>query len=773
MDSHTSLLPWLMLGLCAANSIAVADAQTRVVSANQSWSGRKLNAVLDELRSAGLPLLYSSQIVSDELVIDTDPAATLQLDRLRLALKTFNLELQALPMGQGYTIIRNNAANAVEPAEKATPNTSAAALEEVVVFASRYNLTRDESSNANVQLPHASLEKTAGIEQDVLRSVQYLPGAAGNSLSTLTHVRGGYEDENLVRFDGVELYKPVHLKDFQGLFGLLDPDWVQTLNFYSGAYPVQFGNHNAAVIDLAPRNTAETHYTIGASMLYSRLHSTGSYANEAGHWLVGYRTSNVSQVIKHTENSIGEPEFEDFVVRHSYHLADGELRMGALRLNDDLDLETNSGEQRARAHDHDSYLWLGWQQDASEALHYDVQLAQTQLTNRRNAQMSHTNIAAGSLNDERNARLFTLDSNLSLQTSAHLQWLWGVHINHSRANYKYSSEATYLAPLSSTFAKSALQRYYTHEFSNTDYASYLNLTQQWGAWRAETGLRYDVFPYLNHGRQLSPRINLQYAVNDTRSIHVSAGNYVQAQALHMLDSSAATPRFNPPERMRQYILGWTQALTPDLQLRVEAYRKRGSRLAPRNENLLSIITLASELEIDRNVIQATHSRAQGLEVSLTAPAKDSFGWWLNYSWSRVQDQIAGVYVRRSWDQPHALTAGLNWSSNRWLLSGSSTLHSGWAYTPLQLNANSTSATLGQRNSQRFNDFASLELRAQYSMPVRAAQLQLFLELRNALDRDNICCRDITINTDNTVSGIAVENQTGLSLVPIAGVNLKF
>jgi hypothetical protein len=56
-------------------------------------------------------------------------------------------------------------------------------------------------------LPHASLEKTAGIEQDVLRSVQYLPGASNNSLSALNHVRGGYEDEP-ARFDGVELYNP-------------------------------------------------------------------------------------------------------------------------------------------------------------------------------------------------------------------------------------------------------------------------------------------------------------------------------------------------------------------------------------------------------------------------------------------------------------------------------------------------------------------------------------------------------------------------------------
>jgi TonB-dependent Receptor Plug Domain len=765
MTSRIRLLTLLTLGLCAAPGVTMAA---------DTWAGRTLSSVLNELRAAGLPLLYSSQMVNDDLIITTDPGAILQLQRLRLALDDLGLALQELDAGQGYAIVRSDHPPRTVPPAVAPSDPSTGVLEEVSVYASRYKLMRDNTGTSSTNVPHASLEKTAGIEQDVLRSVQYLPGTSGNSLSTLTHVRGGYEDENLVRFDGVELYKPVHLKSFQGLFGLLDPDWVQSLNFYSGAYPVQFGNHNAAVIDIEPRVTRHNEYAIGGSLLYSRVVGLGSYDAAAGHWLVGYRRSNVSAVLHQTEINIGDPEFDDLVLRNSYAFDSGELRMGTLILNDDLQLQTDRRDQQSSAHDHDIYLWLGWQQDWSEALHYNVQLSHSQLSTQRTATLLRDNISDGTLLDRREAQLYTLDNQLSWQLSDQMQWLWGLRINHSKASYRYASDANYFAPLATTFSKPANQQYqFSNQYQDPDYASWLSLTRQQGAWRAELGLRYDVFPYLQHGSQLSPRLNVQYTLSPAISMHLSAGRYTQAQALHMLDSSVAAPALHAPERMQQYILGWTQTLSPALQLRVEAYHKYGSRLAPHSENLLSFITLTSELEIDRTLVSPTRSRAQGIEVSLTAPAQQALGWWLNYSWSRVQDQLNGDYVRRVWDQPHAVTAGVNWTGRRWLLSGSTSWHGGWAYTPVTVSADGTTATVGTRNAQRFKAFASVELRAQYTLPVRSADLQLFIELRNALARNNQCCRDVEVFTTSGSPVISIENNSALHLIPIAGFNLKF
>ena len=746
--------------------------------AAEAWRGRRLSDVLDELRAAGLPLLYSSQIVPNDLIIDTEPNAALQLERLRQALASVGLKLQALqPAELGYAIVRDSSNRAVQPDAETikVADSTANSLEEVTIFASRYNLSRDQDTRATT-LSQANLARTAGIEQDVLRSVQNLPGAANNTLSAVSHVRGGYEDENLVQFDGVELYRPVHLKDFQGLFGMLDPEWAQSIDYYSGAFPVRYGNYNASVLDITPRQTDDNQYAVSASLLYSRLFGSGAYQQNQGHWLLGYRRSNVSEVLRHSEKQIGEPEFEDFLLHNQYQFNQTELRMGFLRLNDDLQLQTNPidniSQEQAQVNDHDTYAWLGWRQDWSDALNSNTQLNYAALRSARTANVDHIGINDGSLYDQHDALQWTLTSDLQWQIDSALL-ASGIDMRHVSTDYNHDSQVNFYAPLAATFAQpDQVVRHYVAQLHSNDYHAYLNWQQQWHDIRTELGVRYDRYPYLNQAAYLSPRLNAQWQVNNDTSIKASAGRYVQAQPLYGLSYGLDTndqPQFYRPEVAQQYILGLNQRLTDQVQLRVEAYTKLGNHLRPRSENLLSIITLASELAIDRYAINADRSRAQGLEVALTSAQQQPLTWWLNYSWSHVEDRIGGRYYRRSWDQPHALSIGGAWSHTRWLLSGSTRWHSGWAYTPLLLSADHSSASLGERNSARYASYFAIDLRAQYTLPMRDSQLQTFLELRNATDHDNSCCRDVDIDNNQ----INIETIGALRLIPIAGVTWRF
>jgi outer membrane cobalamin receptor len=749
---------------------------TQLTLASEPWAGRKLVTIVNELQAQGLPLLYSSQVVRDDLIIDQEPPAGLQIQRLSSTLQALGLSLQQLqPASAGYAIVR-------APKIEAIPSQSAdSQLQEILVYASRYQLTREPLQPTT--LPQSLLEDSAGTEQDVLRNVQLLPGAASNSLSVLVHVRGGYEDENLYRFDGVELYKPVHLKNFQGLFGLLDPDWVQSLNFYSGGYPVEFGNHNAAVVDLAARQAAVNQYSVGASLLYSSVFGSGSYHDQAGHWLVGYRRSNLPTVLGNTETNLGEPEFDDLLLRHSYQLSHGELRLGVLRLDDHLSLQTNRIGQRARVDNHDNYVWLGWQQAVSESLSYRSQLTHTELSTRRQASTERVRINTGQLSEQRDTQLWTLDSSIDLQRTEHQRWQAGLRANHVNSRWYESAQATYLTPLSNSFGKSGQLQAVgipanIGELRNLDYSTYLEVQQEYKNWRAELGLRYDVYAFLAYASRLSPRLNLQYELNPAAQLHVSVGRYVQVQALQTPEKLDARTTQLPPESMRQTIIGLTQALSPQLQLRIEAYDKRGTGLHTRDENLLSFMTLASELEIDYTSIDSKRSRAQGIELSLRsstaasalASTADRYDWWLSYSGSKVQDQINGQYVRRSWDQPHAVTVGGNWSVKNWQLSSNAQWHSGWAYTPLRLSANQTQASLGARNSLRYQDYLSLALRANYQVQLNNMQLDLSIELRDVLNRKNECCREVAVSDTGVIS---VQTESATAIVPIIGLRLRF
>ena len=90
-ESASALLaPWLVL-LIVGLPLAIGDARAESV---ERWSGRRLVEVLDELNAHGVPLLYSSQLVTPELTIESEPKAAAVRDRLEEALKPHGLALE-------------------------------------------------------------------------------------------------------------------------------------------------------------------------------------------------------------------------------------------------------------------------------------------------------------------------------------------------------------------------------------------------------------------------------------------------------------------------------------------------------------------------------------------------------------------------------------------------------------------------------------------------------------------------------------------------------
>ena len=122
----------------------------------------------------------------------------------------------------------------------------------ISVYASRYAIEAQQR-RPGVQFTREELDYLPGINEDVMRVMRYLPGTASNSLSSRSHVRGGREDELAVYFDGAPLFEPFHFKDVQALLGILEPQSISTVDFYSGVFPVRYGNRISGVLDIEPR----------------------------------------------------------------------------------------------------------------------------------------------------------------------------------------------------------------------------------------------------------------------------------------------------------------------------------------------------------------------------------------------------------------------------------------------------------------------------------------------------------------------------------------
>ena len=63
-----------------------------------------------------------------------------------------------------------------------------------------------------------------------------------------------------MRFDGLRLYNPYHLKNFQSIFSTVDPRLVRSIDVYTGGFPAIYGDRMSSVIDIASMTPPEERY---------------------------------------------------------------------------------------------------------------------------------------------------------------------------------------------------------------------------------------------------------------------------------------------------------------------------------------------------------------------------------------------------------------------------------------------------------------------------------------------------------------------------------
>ncbi len=148
-------------------------------------------------------------------------------------------------------------------------------LDEVVVTPSHFKILEDDPESRQF-LSRSEVEQMPHVADDLYRAVKRLPGAAGGDYSAQFNVRGGEQQEMLVLLDGVELYEPFHLKDFQSVFSIIDSAAIAGVDLLTGGYPVEYGDRMSGVMDIA-LNTPQgpTTTTVGVSTLNARCSRGG------------------------------------------------------------------------------------------------------------------------------------------------------------------------------------------------------------------------------------------------------------------------------------------------------------------------------------------------------------------------------------------------------------------------------------------------------------------------------------------------------------------
>jgi hypothetical protein len=172
-------------------------------------------------------------------------------------------------------------------------------LKEVLVEAGKEKNVRSTTMGMD-KLTMAAIKNIPAVmgEVDVLRAVLTLPGVKSvGEASTGLNVRGGATDQNLILFNGLNIYNPSHLF---GFFSAFDPDVIKDVTLYKSSIPAKYGGRISSVLDITSLdgNDKKISGSAGLGPLTSKLTIEGPIVNSKTTFVAGARTTYSNWLFK-------------------------------------------------------------------------------------------------------------------------------------------------------------------------------------------------------------------------------------------------------------------------------------------------------------------------------------------------------------------------------------------------------------------------------------------------------------------------------------------
>ena len=618
-------------------------------------------------------------------------------------------------------------------------------LAEIIVTPGRFSVMGDATIRQQQTLTREDLETVPQVGEDVFRVLRTLPGVAMDDISIRLHVRGGFDKELLTLLDGMELYEPYHLKDFDGVFGIVDVQSIGGIELMTGGFGAEYGDKLTGVFSMKSRNPPVTgmRTTLGLSVSNASILTRGSFAEGRGQWIFQARRGYLDLLLALTDNNeLDEevsPRYFDVFGKAQYQLgANHRLAAHVLYAGDDLTFV--QPEVHVESTWSSAYGWLTW-----EAIFNRISL---------------TTMAFGGVKED-----------VRIDLGEHLLLKLGGEARRLEADYDYFSASRQITLLPGGLVGNLRD---TIDIdlnpSGSELAGYLAArVRPIGPLTAEIGVRYDRISHTNDG-DVAPRLRASW------------GEYYQSHGVHELEIGDGEVEFFTTDRAVQLAAGVEHRFPGDLSVRLEVYRRSIDDQRPRFVNADREIVPFPEAGGDRIRIDPGVGLARGIEILASFDGGGSWRWSANYVLSEAKDRIAGQWVPRPLDQRHAvgLTAAYR-PSSPWRFSSTFQYHTGWPATASSFVTEALPGAtivrargIGELNALRLPAYHRLDFRVSRNFNVGRGLLQAYLDVFNLYNRTNL--RGYTFFPEVTRGRVRVRREPGeemLPLLPTLGVRWEF
>jgi TonB dependent receptor-like, beta-barrel/CarboxypepD_reg-like domain/TonB-dependent Receptor Plug Domain len=658
--------------------------------------------------------------------------------------------------------------------------TSIVELENVVVE-SGYFHEIDSKPLGTVNFSSEEVRRAPGSAGDVSRILFGLPSLAkvNDSRNSLI-VRGGSPIENSFYIDNIEIPNINHFPvegSSDGPIGLLNVDFIEDVNFYSGGFSPIYGDRLSSIMEISFREGAKdrTQQQINLSMQGFGAAIEGPLSDR-GSYMISGNMSYLDLILDESETGGAIPRYGDAQAKVVYNLKDNHkltllevFSLDKINLDYENALETDLTNVYGKTDGVTNVVGLNWQYVWGTSGYSNTSLSHTYFGYKRDysetKSKNHlfTNKSKENSVKLRNVNYYKLDGNNKVEFGMEAKY------NFSNFDVLYGEwEDHYGNPTPRLYVDNKINTTKAGIFAQHSMKVFERLSLEYGG-------RIDYFEYNDH-LNISPRLSLAYQLNNGITLSGSAGIFTQEIPENFLVQNEnfndlATPTSN------HFVVGISKMLGESTRLSLEGYYKTYNNfpINPAQPNVF----IFDQSMIDglflnhESLVDDGEAFSRGVELMLQKKLASNFYGLVSASYSKTRyKDLNNKWHDRIYDNEFNFTFEGGYIPNdewefklRWIYAG------GAPYTPYDI-AKSTELNRGiwdteNINSKRLPDYHSLNVRIDKRFYFSGSNLIVYLSVWNAYGKKNIA----QYMWDEKENKQAEQEQW--STLPVLGVEYEF
>lgn len=400
-----------------------------------------------------------------------------------------------------------------------------------------------------------------GVETDVLRSLVNMPGIqSSGDVSAKFNVRGGENNQNLIMLDGMPIYYPFHAI---GLFSVVDPDVVSSVEFFRGGYPSNYGRALSSVLRIVTREGNKNKYSgnISASLLSVKGLVEGPIPS--GSFYFSGRKSTSNNILKKFVDQDELPvEFYDASIKlnfsHPSFLAGSKFTIQGLFSEDKLNFEKQTDPDYRWAN---NIFGLKIFSVGTEPLTLDLGIVYSQYNNSISPKQSSTKPKENEVND------FTISTDFVYTLSSKDEINLGLDLKYLKTKLFLENRFGFRADVGNSGLSS--NAYLSYKFLQID-----NLG-------IDLGTRLNLASPAAKGDFFEPRLNLSFSPLPQFTFKGAFGIYQQdittisdeREVLSLFDPVIIIPQELPKSKAYHNVIGVSYKFSTSFSIETEGYYK--------------------------------------------------------------------------------------------------------------------------------------------------------------------------------------------------------